>query len=242
MWKQKLPPKPHKTKLRMEQKKSLQPPNDERTRKPSWWNTALIGLICFTAGLFIGGNFAGRTALQRPQPASINGLPPGHPPIDAAGMPNPSAQSSDVAAADPNFDDPAVRAEIERTNNPAELIAIGNREFDAVPRRSALAAAAYEKALKLQPNNPDVLTDLGITYRDMGRYEDAVRAFRTAAKLDPKHANSRYNTGVVLLHDLNDVKGAIAAWEEYLKVAPNGEHAEEVKRSIAELKRQTANQ
>lgn len=201
------------------------------------WNTVLVGLVCFMAGLLVGANFMGTRgpAASNPPANQMGNLPPGHPPIDDTS--NAATQAS-TPEADPRYDDPAVRAEIEAVNDPDALVRIGNREFDAAPRRSALAAAAYEKALKLRPNNPDVMTDLGTVYRDMGRFDDAIRMYQQAAKLDPRHANSRYNQGVVLLHDKNDVKGAVAAWEEYLRVAPNGPHAEEVRTSIAELRKQ----
>lgn len=201
------------------------------------WNMVLVGLVCFMVGVLVGANFmvTRGPAASNPPANQIGNLPPGHPPIDSTQNAAPQASTPE---ADPHFDDPAVRAEIEAANDPDTLVRIGNREFDAVPRRSALAAAAYEKALKLRPNNPDVMTDLGTVYRDMGRFNDALRMYQQAAKLDPKHANSRYNQGVVLLHDMNDVQGAVAAWEEYLRVAPNGPHAEEVRASIAELRKQ----
>ena len=213
-------------------------PNQKPLASPGPWNTVLVGIICFMAGLLVGANFMGtRGPAASKQPANqIGNLPPGHPPIDDSTQ-NAAVQPR-TSDADPHFDDPAVRAEIESANDPDALIRIGNREFDAVPRHSALAAAAYEKALKLRPNNPDVMTDLGTVYRDMGRLDDALRMYQQAAKADPKHANSRYNQGVVLLHDKNDVKGAVAAWEEYLRVAPNGPHAEEVRASLSELRRQ----
>ncbi|MGQ9525081.1 MAG: tetratricopeptide repeat protein [Armatimonadota bacterium] len=207
-----------------------------KSSSSSSWNAVLVGLVCFMAGLLVGANFMGtRPAATPHSPANqVGDLPPGHPPIDTASN---SASQSRPPEADPHYDDPAVRAEIEAANDPDALVRIGNREFDAVPRHSALAAAAYEKALKLRPNNPDVMTDLGTVYRDMGRFDDAIRMYRKAASIDPKHANSWYNQGVVLLHDKNDIKGAIAAWEEYLRVAPNGQHADDVRSSLAELRK-----
>ena len=46
------------------------------------------------------------------------------------------------------------------------------------------------------------------------------------------------NLGVVFMHDMNDKAGAIAAWEDFLRVAPNDPNAENIRRSIAELKSQ----
>jgi hypothetical protein len=48
------------------------------------------------------------------------------------------------------------------------------------------------------------------------------------------------NIGVVLMHDMNDPKGAIAAWEDFLRAAPNDPNAENIRRSIEELRGQAA--
>ena len=79
---------------------------------------------------------------------------------------------------------------------------------------------AYNNALELNPGNPDVLTDLGVMYRRKGQPLEAIKAFDKAIKIDPRHEASRFNKGVVLLHDLNDSEGAIRAWEELVEVNP----------------------
>jgi hypothetical protein len=39
-------------------------------------------------------------------------------------------------------------------------------------------------------------------------------------KIDPRHEISRFNKGIVLMHDLQDQKGALQAWEELVKINP----------------------
>jgi tetratricopeptide (TPR) repeat protein len=78
---------------------------------------------------------------------------------------------------------------------------------------------------------------MGIMYRKLGQFDRAIEEFRKAAQSDPKHANSRYNIGIVLLHDKEDIKGAIKAWEEYLKVEPQGEKADRVRAQMENLKK-----
>jgi tetratricopeptide (TPR) repeat protein len=77
---------------------------------------------------------------------------------------------------------------------------------------------------------------MGIMYRKLGQFDKAIEEFRKAAQSDPKHANSRYNIGIVLLHDKGDMKGAIKAWEDYLKVDPNSERAQRIKSQIEKMK------
>jgi tetratricopeptide (TPR) repeat protein len=74
-------------------------------------------------------------------------------------------------------------------------------------------------------------------YRNLGEFDRALEEFRKAAQSDPKHVNSRYNLGLVLLHDKRDIKGAIQAWEDYLRVDPKSERAERVRTQMANLKK-----
>jgi len=98
------------------------------------------------------------------------------------------------------------------------LIRLGNLYFDIDQPDKAIMA--YNKALELNPGNPDVLTDLGVMYRRKGQPLEAIKVFDKAIKIDPRHEASRFNKGVVLLHDLNDSEGAIRAWEELVEVNP----------------------
>jgi len=97
-------------------------------------------------------------------------------------------------------------------------IRLGNLYFDT--DQPGKAIIAYSKALELDPGNPDVLTDLGVMYRRKDQPLEAIKAFDKAIKIDPRHEASRFNKGVVLLHDLNDSEGAIRAWEELVEVNP----------------------
>jgi cytochrome c-type biogenesis protein CcmH/NrfG len=115
-------------------------------------------------------------------------------------------------------------------------IQLGNLHFDLGQPLEAIRA--YEKALALKPGDPDVLTDQGIMYRRAGQPEKAVDRFRQAHRAEPNHFQSLYNLGVVLLHDLNDVAGAILAWEEYLRVIPQGPQADRIRDIVGKLKAQ----
>jgi cytochrome c-type biogenesis protein CcmH/NrfG len=81
---------------------------------------------------------------------------------------------------------------------------------------------------------------MGVMYRQLKDFPKALAAFRKAAASSPTHPQSRMNIGVVLMHDMNDPKGAITAWEDYLRVAPNDPNAESIRRSIEDLRGQAA--
>lgn len=79
---------------------------------------------------------------------------------------------------------------------------------------------AYNKSLELDPDNADIITDLGIMYRRSGNPSEAIKSFDKAININPNHENARLNKGIVLMHDLNDIDGAIKAWEDLIKLNP----------------------
>ena len=122
-------------------------------------------------------------------------------------------------------------------NDPKNLpawVELGNLYFDTDQPKEAIEA--YSQYLAIKPDNPDVRTDMGIMYRKLGQFDKAIEEFRKAAQSDPKHVNSRYNIGLVLLHDKQDIKGAVKAWEDYLKVDPNSERAQRIRAQIEKMK------
>jgi len=109
----------------------------------------------------------------------------------------------------------------ETTQNPSNIkawIELGNHYFDSDQFEKSIQA--YEKALVLDPNNADVLTDMGVMYRRSGQPQKALSAFDKAIAVDPGHEISRFNKGIVLMHDLNDRKGAMEAWSDLVRINP----------------------
>ena len=122
--------------------------------------------------------------------------------------------------------------------NAAAWVELGNAYFDS--SRPEDAIRAYRKALDLNPDDANTWTDLGVMYRRSGKPREAIKAFDRAAAVNPRHEVSRMNKGIVLLHDLQDIDGAIAAWEELLAInpiamAPTGRSVDEM---IQQLKKQ----
>lgn len=112
-------------------------------------------------------------------------------------------------------------------------IQLGNAYFDS--GQWAKGAEEYKKVLEKDPKNPDVRTDLGICYRELKEYDKAIEEFKKATDDSPNHLNSRFNLGVVYHFDKRDYMNAKKTWEEYLKLAPSMEKAEEVKGYLREI-------
>ncbi len=103
-------------------------------------------------------------------------------------------------------------------DNVEAWIHLGDLYFDSdIPEKSV---AAYEKALALNPANADVWTDMGVMYRRLNKFEKAIECFDKAVSINPKHEVSRFNKGIVLVHNLNSKQEAIRVWEELLEVNP----------------------
>ncbi|MBS3920593.1 MAG: tetratricopeptide repeat protein [Deltaproteobacteria bacterium] len=119
--------------------------------------------------------------------------------------------------------------------NLSALEELGNLYFDTGQPKESIEA--YTQYLAIKPENANVRTDMGIMYRALGDFDRAIEEFRKTAQSDPRHVNSRYNIGIVLLHDKNDIQGAIKAWEEYLKVDSKSEKAQRVRAQIERMKK-----
>ncbi|MBM4349544.1 MAG: tetratricopeptide repeat protein [Deltaproteobacteria bacterium] len=119
--------------------------------------------------------------------------------------------------------------------NLSALEELGNLYFDTGQPKESIEA--YTQYLAIKPENANVRTDMGIMYRALGDFDRAIEEFRKVAQSDPRHVNSRYNIGIVLLHDKNDIQGAIKAWEEYLKVDSKSEKAQRVRAQIERMKK-----
>lgn len=106
-------------------------------------------------------------------------------------------------------------------------VQLGHNYFDS--SQPMQAVEAYDKALDLDRNDPDVLTDQGIMYRQLGWFDKAIKNFQEANRLNPNHANALYNLGIVLNFDLGEKEKAREAWEGYLKIIPSGKGADKVR-------------
>jgi len=185
-------------------------------------------VIAFLVGFITGATIAilrGTKSVERPRDVQKQQMVP---------MPAPKISDSiEVASKIQSLKDIVKK---DPKNLPA-WVELGNLYFDSGQPKEAIDA--YRQYLKIKPDNSDVRTDMGIMYRTLGDFDRAIEEFKKAAQSDPKHVNSRYNIGIVLLHDKGDIRGAIKAWEDYLRVDPKSERAERVKAQMENLKKMT---
>jgi len=201
-----------KTEIRLRgEEKSIQ-------RGVSKGNVILIAVVCLVVGFILGATVVILRTNREPKVAISAEQPERNRSGDYGGE---IQLSKSLLEKDPN--------------NLQALINLGNAYFDTDRYQEAIDA--YSRALVIDPKNSDVRTDMGTMYRKLSRFDQAVEAFRQAAHDDPKHLNSRFNLGIVLKYDKNDFRGAIQAWEDFLKVVPSDdERVTIVKQEIEAMK------
>jgi cytochrome c-type biogenesis protein CcmH/NrfG len=161
------------------------------------------------------------------------------------GEPRKVARVEQRQPADSQFSSEIAALEFEVAKNPTNVNAwtqLGNMYFDT--NKYDRAIMAYKKSVELNPQNADVWTDMGVMYRRSRQPAEALKAFDKAIEINPRHEISRFNKGIVLLHDLNDQQSAIRAWEDLLKInpvamAPNGQSVDQL---VVQLKNQIKSQ
>ena len=114
------------------------------------------------------------------------------------------------------------------------MVQLANVYFDA--ERWPDAISWYEQALALNPKDPDVSTDLGVSYYYTNRTEEALKRFEESLKLDPKHTKTLLNIGIVRAFGKQDLEGAAKVWQEVIDLAPSSPEAGMARQALQGLR------
>ena len=122
--------------------------------------------------------------------------------------------------------------------DPADVkgwVGLGDAYFDSQQREKAVEA--YGKALQIEPNSPDVLTDQGVMYRELGTFDKALANFQKASTIDPRHLPSLLDMGVLYAEDLHDPDKAIESWNRVIRIDPASPQAAKAHEYVEQMKR-----
>ena len=169
----------------------------------------VVGAVCLGVGLVTGYYFA----KQSVQPATTTQAP------QSAPFAEDEARLRGALMANPNDLD--------------TLIQLGNLCYDN--RRFQDAVDWYGRALAIDPKNINVRTDRGTSYWSLGQADASIVEFRKSLELNPSHAQTLYNLGVVLLNGKNNAQEARKTWETLLATNPNYPERAKVEEQLASL-------
>jgi len=216
-----------------------------RTRTDGTKRDAIPGIawLLLVVGLAVGGmvGFALHSAVG---PRAESGMPQGPADIMAgnSGAPEGGSGMGGAPGGAPQSMPAPVMQMVQGykqalAKNPKDknaLIGLANLEFDSGQWEHAIEY--YSRALAIDGENADVRVDRAIAYHATGQNDLARKELLRVTKERPTHVNAWLNLGVVN-RELGDRAGAIAAWERYLQMDPQGEHAANVRQEIESLKR-----
>ena len=181
----------------------------------------ICGLLAgFILGYFVASG--GRAPAATSAPAAA---PPGSG-TDAALAPSSAELATHVREA---------REAVARDPENADLnLQLGNALYDASDWKGA--AEAYEKVLVRKANDPNMITDLGSCYRNLGKFDRALEMYQKAQQIQPTHSQSLLNMTLVYVFDLKDAAKAQAAFDRLKKEHPEIPRLNDLQMRISELR------
>ena len=160
---------------------------------------------------------------------------PGAPPAVAASAPASTSGPAPAAAVLDETKGKALTSVAEQQPaNAQPRIELANLYFDA--ERYPDAIKWYADAFKLNPKDVNVSTDLGVSYYYTNQPDRALQQFEESLKIDPKHAKTLLNQGIVRAFGKQDLAGAEQSWQQVIAHDPNSPEGQAAKRALDSLK------
>jgi tetratricopeptide (TPR) repeat protein len=97
------------------------------------------------------------------------------------------------------------------------------------------AEAAFKKALELEPENVFALNNYASLLAEAGKTNKAIEVLERAIKADASYADAHFNQAV-MLEKKGDLAGALARYEEFLRLAPADVEAKQVRKKLMALR------
>jgi Flp pilus assembly protein TadD len=197
---------------------------------------AVVGLLLG----FIGGYMLHEVMVSRQPPrltpemrAQIVASP------NAGGAPMPGEAPQGAPAAAPGTGTGPAMAEVqqlqaalEQNPNDADVIRrLADLNFDI--QNWARAQQLYARYLELRPGDANVMTDLGISFRESRQYDQALEQFKKAQEVDPRHWQSYYNEVVVLAFDLKRFDEADRSLAKLQELQPGNPNVAKLAEAVA---------
>jgi tetratricopeptide (TPR) repeat protein len=104
------------------------------------------------------------------------------------------------------------------------------------------ALKAMDEAMQINADNPAVYIQRGQIYLLQYEWDKALADYNQAIELQPENADAYFYRGMLYASVLQTGqslhKNALADFEHYLQLAPEGEHAAEAQRYVEQLRKE----
>jgi tetratricopeptide (TPR) repeat protein len=129
----------------------------------------------------------------------------------------------------------ALKSVAERQpSNAQPRVELANLFFDA--ERYDDAIKWYQEALTLSPNDVNVSTDLGVCFYYTNQPDKALVQLGRSLEINPKHAKTLLNLGIVKAFGKQDLEGATKAWQQVVQLEPDSPEGQAAKRALDTLR------
>ena len=189
-------------------------------------------IIFFTAGLLLGLIVGGMVIGPKLARSKLAGTP--SEPEAVAARPAPAA----APAASGTAPMEAVRRQLDALkgtlardpNNVEALVQLGDMYMEV--SKYAQSIEYYERALRVR-DDPNIRTDLGICYKQIGQLEKALQAFRAAEQLSPGQWQAVYNE-VVVLAEMRRLDEARARYAVLRRLRPDDPEVQQLQQALGQ--------
>ena len=103
------------------------------------------------------------------------------------------------------------------------------------------AIADMDAAIALDPNNPALYVERGQRIILLYEWDRALADYNHALELDPNYADAYYYRGILYAsvpEGIDARRSALADFQRYLDLAPDGQHAADAARYLADIQAQ----
>ena len=134
---------------------------------------------------------------------------------------------------------PITALESRLSQNPRDLEAlVGLGRIYLQTGQMPKAIEFYKRALEVDGSNVSALSGLAMILAQAGHSDQALGLFDRVLAINPQVPMALLFRGRLLYEDKKDFSGAIANWEEFLRIMPQGGPAEVVRGWIEEARRE----
>jgi cytochrome c-type biogenesis protein CcmH/NrfG len=215
----------------------------ETPKTPAWKpaQTYMLAVICLVIGLAIG--YLLRGSASPTQTAAATSAAP-----DTAAMQTVQNPHSGMPPQQqmPSLDDmkrmadkqaAPLLAKLKTDPNNADLLNQVGVMYRAT-HQFKTAIDYYQKSLAINPKNVGARTDMASCMYYMGDVDGALAQLNKSLTYDPGHMGTLINIGIIKWKGKDDVNGAIATWQQALKLNPAPKDKEVLEHMISQAKQQ----